>query len=83
MFYLVCKDIEQRTQLIELLKKQGILSVFHYISLHKSPFYQNIYIGKDLVESDRYSNCLLRMPMYYELDGDEINRICKILFTES
>jgi TDP-4-keto-6-deoxy-D-glucose transaminase len=82
MFYLVCKDIEQRTQLMEVLKKQGILSVFHYISLHKSPFYQNIYIGKDLVESDRYSDCLLRMPMYYELDEDEINHICKILATE-
>jgi dTDP-4-amino-4,6-dideoxygalactose transaminase len=81
MFYLVCKDTEQRTQLIELLKNREILSVFHYLSLHKSPYYQNNYLGKDLMESDRYSDCVIRLPMYYELDKNEIDHICKILVT--
>ena len=81
MYYLVCKDIERRTQLIDLLKIQEIISVFHYLSLHKSPYYQNNYTGKDLVESDRYSDCVVRLPMYYELDENEINRISKILVT--
>ena len=82
IFYLVCKDIEQRTKLIGLLKKQGILSVFHYLSLHRSPFYQNNYIGKDLTESDRYSDCLVRLPMFYELNENDINLICNTLVTK-
>jgi dTDP-4-amino-4,6-dideoxygalactose transaminase len=72
MFYIVCKSIEQRQTIIEKLKSENILSVFHYISLHGSPFYKNSYIGLDLSESDRYSDCLLRLPMFYELDVQEI-----------
>ncbi|MFE3871873.1 dTDP-4-amino-4,6-dideoxygalactose transaminase [Flavobacterium sp. ZS1P70] len=72
MFYIVCKSIEQRQSIIEKLKSKKILSVFHYISLHGSPFYKNSYIGRDLSESDRYSDRLLRLPMFYELDVQEI-----------
>jgi dTDP-4-amino-4,6-dideoxygalactose transaminase len=72
MFYIVCKSIEQRQTIIEKLKSENILSVFHYISLHGSPFYKNSYIGLDLSESDRYSDCLLRLPMFYELDVQQI-----------
>ena len=68
MFYLVCKNLEQRTTIIEKLKSKNILSVFHYISLHSSPFYNQIHNEKPLPQSDRYSDCLLRLPMYYELD---------------
>src|SRR5690606_34162856 len=35
MFYLVCKDLHQRSRIIDGLKKNGILAVFHYISLHQ------------------------------------------------
>jgi dTDP-4-amino-4,6-dideoxygalactose transaminase len=72
MFYIVCKSIEQRQSIIKKLKSKNILTVFHYISLHGSPFYKNSYIGLDLSESDRYSDCLLRLPMFYELDVQEI-----------
>jgi dTDP-4-amino-4,6-dideoxygalactose transaminase len=67
MFYLVCKNVEQRTAIIEKLKSNGILVVFHYISLHSSPFYNQIHNENQLPQSDRYSDCLLRLPMYYEL----------------
>ena len=72
MFYLVCKNMEQRTVLIDKLKDKGILSVFHYISLHNSPFYKNSHNGKLLSESERYSDCVLRLPMYYELDVQKV-----------
>lgn len=72
MFYIVCKSIEHRQTIIEKLKSENILSVFHYISLHGSPFYKNNYIGLDLTESDKYSDCLLRLPMFYELNVQEI-----------
>ncbi len=68
MFYLVCHSLEQRTALIAHLKQAGILSVFHYLSLHRSPFYQPQHDGRNLPESDRYTDCLVRLPLFYELD---------------
>ena len=72
MFYVVFKNISQRTAIIEKLKSKGILAVFHYISLHSSLFYKEIHNGNRLPESDRYSDCILRLPMYYELDVLEV-----------
>lgn len=72
MFYIVCKSMAQRQTIIEKLKSENILSVFHYISLHGSPFYKSSYNGLDLSESNRYSDCLLRLPMFYELDVQEV-----------
>ncbi len=79
MFYLVCKDMEQRNDLIAGLKEEGILTVFHYLSLHKSPFYHDKHDGRNLPESDRYSDCLVRLPMYYELEAGDIAYICETL----
>jgi len=75
LFYLVCEDLSQRTRLIERLKSKGILSVFHYLSLHKSPYYQKRHDGRRLPNSDRYSDCLLRLPLYYELSEENIEGI--------
>lgn len=72
MFYLVCAEPEQRTALISHLKKYDIHAVFHYQSLHKSPFYQQHFRGKELNNSDAYSNCLVRLPMYFELDPQRV-----------
>lgn len=72
MFYLVCKSIQQRQEIIEKLKNNNILSVFHYISLHSSPFYKENYLGTELKVSDRYSDCLLRLPMFYELNVQDV-----------
>ena len=80
IFYLVCKTIEQRTELISKLKENDIHAVFHYISLHKSPFYQNKHNhSRELTEADRYSDCLMRLPMYYELSDVDLKNICKII----
>jgi dTDP-4-amino-4,6-dideoxygalactose transaminase len=75
MFYLVCKDIEQRNLIIQHLKENGIHSVFHYLSLHKSDFYKSKYIGENLIQSDNYTNCLLRLPFFYEIKDQEIELI--------
>jgi dTDP-4-amino-4,6-dideoxygalactose transaminase len=68
MFYLICKDLEQRTQLINHLKENQILAVFHYISLHSSPFYIGKHDGRKLTETDRYTDCLVRLPFYLEIN---------------
>ena len=59
--------------------KNNISAVFHYLSLHKSPFYQNKHDGRELPESDKYSDCLLRLPLYYELDDSAVIKIVKII----
>ena len=68
MYYLVCQDLQQRSKIISDLKGRGILSVFHYLSLHKSPFYLDKHDGRILKYTDQYSECLFRLPMFYELD---------------
>jgi dTDP-4-amino-4,6-dideoxygalactose transaminase len=78
LFYLVCRSLEQRTKLIGELKGKNILAVFHYLSLHKSPFYQARYAGRELPEADRYADCLVRLPFYFELPVEAIRLVCQI-----
>jgi dTDP-4-amino-4,6-dideoxygalactose transaminase len=68
MFYLICKNLEHRTQLMNFLKSKNIFAVFHYISLHTSPFYESKHDDRILPETDRFTNTLLRLPFYYELN---------------
>ena len=67
MFYLVCRDIEQRTRLIAHLKESGIHAVFHYQSLHKSEFYKRHTGNVQLPYAEHYTDCLVRLPFFYEL----------------
>lgn len=76
MFYIVCRNLNERGALIEHLKNNCINAVFHYQSLHKSQFYSTKHDGRSLHESDRYSDCLLRLPMFYELSNDNVELIC-------
>jgi dTDP-4-amino-4,6-dideoxygalactose transaminase len=75
MFFLLCRNLDERSGLIDYLKKNDILSVFHYISLHKSPFYADKHDGRELKNADRYSDILVRLPFYYELTDDNIHFI--------
>lgn len=77
MFYIICDSLDERSGIIKRLKEKSILSVFHYLSLHKSPFYADKHDGRTLSQSDRYTDCLLRLPMYYELEDGEVKSICK------
>jgi dTDP-4-amino-4,6-dideoxygalactose transaminase len=83
MFYLVCKSVDERIKLISNLKSIGVLAVFHYLSLHKSEYYNNLHDGRNLDNSDHYSDCLIRMPLYYELSKDEIINTIKKISIES
>lgn len=76
MFYLVMPDLEKRTALIRHLKENGILAVFHYLSLHSSAYYADKHDGRSLPECDRYSDTLVRLPMYYDLTISDVETIC-------
>lgn len=79
MFYLVCPSLEARTTLIRNLKEQGISAVFHYLSLHCSPYYKDKHDGRALPEADRYTDCLVRLPMFYDLTMEEVRAIVDVI----
>ncbi|MCW3082851.1 MAG: hypothetical protein JWP12_217 [Bacteroidetes bacterium] len=76
IFYLVCSNEKERDELIAYLKKQNIQAVFHYQSLHNSPYYLGKHKGGALPNAERYSASLLRLPLFYELSITELNTIC-------
>jgi dTDP-4-amino-4,6-dideoxygalactose transaminase len=76
IFYIVCRTSNERDELIEYLKEQGINVVFHYLPLHQSSYYASKHDGRALPISEFYSTCLIRLPFYYELTEMEINYIC-------
>jgi dTDP-4-amino-4,6-dideoxygalactose transaminase len=76
MFYLVCRSLEERTALIQHLKERGVLSVFHYLSLHLSEFYkEHATVVPELPNCDHFADCLVRLPMFFELKDEEIQGI--------
>lgn len=75
MFYLVCHDLDERTRLIAYLKEQGIMAVFHYLSLHKSPYFTDKHDGRDLLNADHFTDCLVRLPLFYELSEQQVDTI--------
>lgn len=79
IYYLVCKNLAQRELIIQALKDKGIHAVFHYQSLHRSPYFKNKHDGRTLPNSDRFSDTLLRLPLYYELESHQIIWICHII----
>jgi dTDP-4-amino-4,6-dideoxygalactose transaminase len=72
--------LDTRTKLIEYLKSQNILSVFHYLSLHKSPFFNSNYSGRHLMISDNYSDTLLRLPLFFDLNNEDLLYIIESLY---
>lgn len=76
MFYIVCRNIDERSALISFLKDNGIQTCFHYLALHRSEYYTTHYTERpELPNCDRFADCLVRMPMYYELKEDEVKYI--------
>ena len=82
MFYIVCKDENQRNALILHLKNENVHSVFHYLSLHKSPFYADKHGDRVLPLSDFYTNGLIRLPLFFELETSQVKSIiCKSILS--
>lgn len=81
MFFLVMRDLEQRTSLINALRKSDILAVFHYLSLHSSPYFQTRHDGRALPNSDHFTNCLVRLPLYYEMTDAEVDKVAEAVIS--
>ena len=79
MYYVNFENIEERSKVIKRLKDKNILAVFHYISLHSSPYYKDKHDGRNLVNSDKFTDRLLRLPLYFELTEEEVLLVVKII----
>lgn len=79
LFYIVCEHIEERSQLINYLKDNGVYAVFHYVSLHKSPFYKTVKDSIKLKNCEMFSERLVRLPLYYELHMEDQNKIINLI----
>lgn len=76
MFYIKTKNIEERTRLIDFLKKKEVMAVFHYIPLHTSPAGQKYgrFVGEDKYTT-KESERLMRLPLFYGLDLSQVDFI--------
>lgn len=82
MFYFVCRTLEERTELIKYLKEHEVTAPFHYLSLHKSEYYLEHNAERPkLPNCDMYADCLVRMPMYYELELEQVDYIVELIRT--
>lgn len=81
MYYLKCRDLNERTQLIDYMKERGVLCVFHYIPLHSAP--AGARFGRFAGE-DRYttkeSERLVRLPMYFGLSRKETDYVASCVY---
>ena len=73
MFYIVCRNLDERTQLISFLKEKGILAPFHYLSLHLSDYYHSVESDiPNLPNCNKFADRLVRLPMFFELKEEEV-----------
>ena len=81
MFYILLNSLAERTRLIEHLKADGILAVFHYVPLHTSPMGRAMgYREGMLPVTERLSERLLRLPMYYEMLQSDVMSVITQIF---
>lgn len=81
MFYVMCKDLEEREALQRYLRENEIGSAFHYVPLHSAPYGLEVgrFVGEDLYTTNTYER-LLRLPMYYNLDKNDIDKVCETIY---
>ena len=72
MYYMILPSLKERTRLMDYLKNKGIQATFHYLPLHSSKYYEDKHDGRVLYNCDRYADCLVRLPLFYELTDNDI-----------
>jgi len=79
LFYILTRNLDTRDRLISFLARKGIQAVFHYLSLHSSSYYSPKHDGRQLPNSDHFSSNLIRLPFFYNLQDQDIEKICEAI----
>jgi dTDP-4-amino-4,6-dideoxygalactose transaminase len=77
LFHIVCASLDERDRLMAHLRASGVNAVFHYQSLHTSPFYAAKHDGRALPMSDRYSDRLLRLPLFLGMTEEQQSHVIR------
>jgi len=78
IFYMIFPDLQSRTDYINHMKANKVQTPFHYVALHNSPFYNAKHDGRALPWVQTYQDCLVRLPLFYELGDNEVNEIARL-----
>jgi len=79
VFYILLESFELRQKLIQHLKANDVLAVFHYLPLHASPYYKEKHDGRNLPYADYFADNLLRLPLFYELTFEQQQHIFSLI----
>ena len=79
LFYLICSTTEERDHLIDYMKTKKIHAVFHYFSLHISPYYKDKGVQKTLANSENFSDKVIRLPLFYSLEDRDQKRVIDVV----
>lgn len=75
MFYIMLDNHQQRQKMIVFLENHGIMAIFHYIPLHRAPYWKGKYDNIYLPVTDRVSNSILRLPLYYTMKEKDVQYV--------
>ena len=79
LFYIILNSEAQRKEIIEHLNTAGIQAVFHYVPLHSAPIWKGKYDDIDLPITNKVSETLLRLPMYYNMKKEEVEYVVQCI----
>ncbi|MFN0276163.1 MAG: dTDP-4-amino-4,6-dideoxygalactose transaminase [Chitinophagales bacterium] len=81
IFYLLCRNMQERDSLLKHLEENSIMAVFHYLPLHQSPFYTELFPSIHLHNTENFSQTMLRLPLYQALEVLDVDKICTQVLT--
>jgi dTDP-4-amino-4,6-dideoxygalactose transaminase len=79
MFYIILKSLTQRQEMIEFLNNNGIMTIFHYVPLHRAPYWKGKYDHISLPVTEHVSETLLRLPLYYNMTDHDLEVVAKYI----
>jgi dTDP-4-amino-4,6-dideoxygalactose transaminase len=79
MFFLITRNREERSALLAFLKAEGVNAVFHYLPLHSSDFFHDKHDGRALLNTDHFSDCIIRLPFYNEMTEEELSHVIETI----
>ena len=77
MFFVIAKNGDERNELLNFLRKAEVFAVFHYLPLHSSDFFTDKHDGRQLPNTEYFSDCIIRLPFYNEITPEEIGYVAK------
>jgi len=79
MYYFLMPSGEERNRMIDYLRSKGIQAVFHYLPLHSSPYFREKHDGRNLPNTDRFAETIVRLPFFYALKNSQISYIAETI----